>query len=202
MNRRQFAGRALAGAIGASLLSGFLFWKHRQATLPPDVVAPEWRRRGLVRPPGSLPEDEFLARCIRCQRCEQVCGKRAIRLLGDGYGRLQGTPVIVPETSACDLCLACGEACPAGAIAVLERPDEARMGTAKVDERLCVSHDGRGICGACYTVCPVRPRAIRQGLYNRPTVLADLCVGCGLCEEACIVEEDRAIRVVSPRSWT
>ncbi len=202
MNPRDVSRRALGGLLGTALLGGWFAFAHRDASRAPDLVGPEWRRRGLLRPPGSVDEEEFLARCIRCQRCAQVCSKKAIRLLGPGYGRLEGTPVIVPETSACDLCLACGDACPAGAIRPLERMDQARMGTAGVDPRLCVSHAGTGICGACFTVCPLRGKAIRQGLYNRPTVFPDACAGCGLCEEACIVEANKAIRVTSPRSWS
>ncbi|MHC4924812.1 MAG: 4Fe-4S binding protein, partial [Planctomycetota bacterium] len=36
----------------------------------------------------------------------------------------------------------------------------------------------------------------------RPTVHEDVCVGCGMCEEACIVDRDKAIRVHSDRSWS
>jgi Pyruvate/2-oxoacid:ferredoxin oxidoreductase delta subunit len=76
------------------------------------------------------------------------------------------------------------------------------MGEAVVDERLCVSHDNTGICGACFTMCPLRGKAIKQGLHNRPYVNADVCVGCGLCEEVCIVKGDKAIRVISNREWS
>jgi len=76
------------------------------------------------------------------------------------------------------------------------------MGVAVVDERLCVSHNGSGACAACHTACPLRNRAITQGIRNAPTVHAEHCVGCGLCEEACIVYDRKAIRVVTERSWT
>ncbi|RPI74028.1 MAG: ferredoxin-type protein NapG, partial [Planctomycetaceae bacterium] len=47
---------------------------------------------------------------------------------------------------------------------------------------------------ACFTACPVRGKAITQGLYNAPFVHPEHCTGCGLCEEVCIVPY-RAIRV-------
>lgn len=35
-----------------------------------------------VRPPGALPEEEFLNRCIRCFRCGEACPKTAINFAG------------------------------------------------------------------------------------------------------------------------
>ena len=105
------------------------------------------------------------------------------------------------EERACNLCLACTDVCPSGALVVLTEPADVRMGVAVVDERLCVSINGTGVCGACHTACPFRNAAITQGLRNAPTVHADSCVGCGLCEEACIVDDRKAIRIVSGRKW-
>ena len=73
------------------------------------------------------------------------------------------------------------------------------MGVAVVDERLCVSHNGTGVCGACHTACPLRNSAITKALRNAPTVHENYCVGCGLCEEACILKGTKAIRVFSGR---
>ncbi len=74
------------------------------------------------------------------------------------------------------------------------------MGLAIVDERLCVSANGTGICGACFTVCPFRGKAIVQDLRNRPTVIEEYCTGCGLCEEYCIVDERVGIRAIQIRT--
>jgi len=181
MDRRQFVVRGLASVAGAAA------WISATRALRGRTLAnalPTADRRGLLRPPGSLDEDAFLATCIRCQRCSQACDARAIRLFGPGAGALEGTPHVVPEVRACNLCLRCGTVCPTGAIAELDRREDARMGTAVVDERLCVSHNGTGICGACFTVCPLRGRAITQSAHNQPIIHADACVGCGLCEEA------------------
>ena len=157
---------------------------------------------GVLRPPGALEEPDFLASCIRCSLCAEACDTACIRLFAPEEGRLAGTPYILAEEVACNLCLECTQVCPSGALLPLTEPEEVRMGTAVVDERLCVSHNGTGACGACYTACPLRGRAITQGMFNAPTVHADACVGCGLCEEACIVDDRRAIRVVTARSWS
>jgi len=198
MNRRQFFARGTVGVLGVGALLGAL---HVTKSGPPALLTPEMKRRGLLRPPGSLTDEaEFLAHCIRCQRCSQVCEADAIRLFGPGGGRHEDTPYVVAEQSACSLCLECGRACPTGAIEELTEKTQARMGTAVVDEQLCVSHNGTGICGACFTVCPLRGKAITQGRRNRPTVISDVCVGCGMCEEVCIVDHDKAIRVHTGRT--
>ena len=198
--RRDFFRRiaALVGRTGLAggALAGIL-------NLRQGGAAPASARGalGVVRPPGSLAEPDFLAACIRCTRCSDACEAQCILLFGPEAGRLQGTPYILPGTRGCTMCLACGKACPAGAILPLERKEDVRMGTAVVDERLCVSHNGTGACGACHTFCPLRNRAITQGIRNAPEVHSAFCTGCGLCEEICIVRDRRAIRVMTRRVW-
>lgn len=204
MKRRDFLKHTAVSATGTLLFTGAL--SSILINMEPGVD-PFMARRGLIRPPGSLEEQAFLARCIRCQRCMQACESTAIRLLGSGAGKLEGTPYLVPEHTACVLCLSCGDVCPTGAIrklgdlAQVHDNQWAHMGAARVDTDLCVTHNGSGICGACFTVCPLRGKAITQGLHNRPTVHTEHCVGCGMCEESCIVDRDKAIRVYSERRW-
>ena len=196
---RAFAREVTKLGVSAGLLGGFVALRRGQA--PVAGVRPDL---GIVRPPGSLEEPDFLARCIRCTRCADACEAQCIRLFGAEAGDLYGTPHIVPEDKACTLCLACTATCPTEAIVPLTSAEQAmtppaKMGVAVVDERLCVSHAGTGICGACHTICPFRNRAITQSFRNAPTVHAEFCTGCGLCEEVCIVKDRRAIRVVSER---
>jgi len=198
MNRRQMLTHSLAAGLG---VAGVLGAVHTVRTQSSYLVSPGMRQRGLVRPPGSLAENDFLSACIRCQLCSQACEADAIRLFGLGTGPLEGTPYLVPEISACTLCLRCGIACPTGAIGELTLITEVDMGVAFVDEELCVSHNGTGVCGACHTICPLKNKAITQGYHNQPTVHPVHCVGCGLCEEVCIVKHDKAIRVHTGRSW-
>jgi len=117
-------------------------------------------------------------------------------MFGPEAGRLQGTPYILPRKKGCNLCLLCGKTCPSGAIKPLENKEEARIGTAEVDKRLCVSHNGTGVCGACHTICPLKNRAITQGMHFAPEIDPDSCTGCGLCEEICIVDDPRAVRAI------
>lgn len=181
-------------AVGFRLLP--LALESDGARVPPTVAV-----RGLLRPPGAQDETTFRASCVRCQRCVEACNAHAIRLFGPGTGALEGTPYLVAERTACTLCLECGLACPTGALAVLDRMEQAKMGHAVVDTALCVSHNGTGICGACFTACPLKGRAIKIGTHNKPEIDRRACVGCGACEEACIVTRDKAIRVHSGRSF-
>jgi ferredoxin-type protein NapG len=148
-----------------------------------------------VRPPGALPETAFLGACIRCNCCQDSCPVGAIQLATSHDSTQTGTPFLLPAEKACTLCLECTTACPTGALWPVAKQTDVRMGLAVVDERTCVSFNGSGVCGACHTACPLKNRAITQGLHNTPVVHADYCVGCGLCEEACILKGVKAIRV-------
>ncbi|MCB1184882.1 4Fe-4S dicluster domain-containing protein, partial [bacterium] len=109
-----------------------------------------WATR--LRPPGALVEDDFLASCIKCGQCVQVCPVEAIHLadLADGAG--VGTPFIDPRHQACDFScdgLQCVLACPTGALTHhLDYPHEARMGVAQVARPgLCLAARGEGFRG-------------------------------------------------------
>ncbi len=137
--RRDFL-RTLAlvsGFVGASLV-GFV------------PLVKGWAKR--LRPPGALLEDDFLASCIKCGQCVQVCPVEAIRLadLTDGFGN--GTPYIDSRQQACDFScdgLQCVLACPTGALTHhINYPHEARMAVAKIERPdRCLAIRGEGFEG-------------------------------------------------------
>lgn len=159
--------------------------------------------RNFLRPPGALPKAEFLKRCIRCARCAAVCPNTAIRVAGFDFGlRNLNTPYIVPREQACMLCMKCTEVCPTGALTPMPRDNEAitslvKMGRAYVDKSMCYSYQKR-TCGVCIRACPFPDVAMKTGLYEQP-IVTDACVGCGLCERACI-HIPQAIRIVPAES--
>ena len=198
MKRRRFVAAiaefAATGVFTAGLL-GVLARFVRRGPDPHRTVSDP----PVLRPPGALDEADFLATCVRCNRCRDACPSGAIQLAGPNDPADWGTPFVLPAEAACILCLECTLTCPTGALRPLREKPEVEMGKAVVDIRTCVSHNRTGVCGACHTACPFRNKAITQDLRNAPIVHEEHCVGCGLCEEACIVQGTKAIRVFSER---
>lgn len=149
-------------------------------------------RRHYVRPPGALPEGEFLRRCIRCFMCGEACPHRAIGFVGIDDPVAYKTPYISPRYAPCWLCMECTGACPTGALTEI-RPEReeilgrVRMGVARVNEHLCIAYNGQ-VCGICYWRCPLKDVAIKRGRHDRPMVQEDSCVGCGVCDYVCIID--------------
>ena len=151
-----------------------------------------------LRPPGALPEEEFLSTCTTSGRCVEACPIAAIRPAWSGDPRLDRKPVIEARLQACVVCedLACMQVCPSGALEPRPR-EEIRMGTAVVDLDTCVRSQGED-CQICVDKCPIGPRAIDvPELGGEIVVNAEACVGCGVCEMYCPTDP-RAI-TVEPR---
>jgi ferredoxin-type protein NapG len=103
--RRVLRTILLTGGVLGAALSGYL----------PLAYAKKQR----LRPPGALDEKDFLASCIKCGQCVQVCPVQAIKLadLVDGFG--VGTPHIDARSQACDFscdAVQCVLACPTGSL--------------------------------------------------------------------------------------
>ena len=124
-----------------------------------------WRRPRLwedlgaphpVRPPGSLPEKQFLEACIRCGECFQACPNDVLQPMGFEGGLLGlWTPQVVANWAGCEsTCNNCGQVCPTGAIRALpiEEKRVVRMGLAKVEPH-CLPLDGREACQLCVDEC-------------------------------------------------
>jgi ferredoxin-type protein NapG len=75
--------------------------------------------RPVLRPPGALPEREFLRTCYRCGSCMDACPAHALQPVQGEDEDLAGTPQLDPDLQTCDNCpaLPCVHACPSGALA-------------------------------------------------------------------------------------
>lgn len=156
-----------------------------------------------LRPPGAMPEPEFLNTCYRCGSCADHCPADSITLMESDDRRLQGTPTIDPTRRACVVCddLACMKVCPSGALKLVDR-GEIRIGLAVWDAETCLRNASENPeeCTICADVCPYGTNAIRieaggvRVMDPRESISG--CTGCGVCQEQCPTRPKRAIRVL------
>lgn len=146
-----------------------------------------------LRPPGALREKDFIARCIRCGKCAQICPYGSIRVAGllDGI-KLMGTPVIRSRNVPCYLCMKCPAVCPSGALDRKIIKKAVRMGTAEINKKECLAWQ-ETLCRSCYDDCPIFDEAITMDESLRPVVDDKKCVGCGICENVCPVEPSAVV---------
>ncbi len=169
---------------------------------------PSAQAHGL-RPPGALPENHFVDRCVRCGNCMKICPTNVLQpsMLESGLEGIWSPKMNFPA-SYCELeCTLCGQVCPTEAIRPLtvQRKRLTKIGLAKVDHQLCVPWKEDTPCLVCEEHCPVAQKAIKityktganGKLIGRPVVDPTLCIGCGICENKCPVRPKRAI-VVKP----
>jgi ferredoxin-type protein NapG len=145
------------------------------APAPPPVV---W-----LRPPGALPESDFLETCSRCGTCVSVCPAQAIKI-DPTAARGHGAPYIVASEMPCVICegLHCMKQCPSGALKFTPVA-QIDMGTAVWHEHLCVRSRGEE-CRICVDQCPIGEVAIVLEA-GRVKVIEEGCTGCGVCEHQC-----------------
>jgi len=168
---------------------------------------------GLIRPPGSLKEKEFLKRCVKCGECMKVCITNGLQptLFEAGVEGIW-SPMLVPRIGYCEYrCTLCGQVCPTGAIKRLQLEEKAKVkiGLAMIDKGRCLPWAHARPCIMCEEVCPTPKKAIwfeevrvrdRQGkivMLQQPHVDLELCIGCGICESKCPVLGRPAIYVSS-----
>jgi ferredoxin len=199
LSRRQFLQSILAGAAGVVLLKTDLRLRTKNSR--------------LIRPPGVDDENVFLSKCLRCSECMKVCPTTGLQpVQGEAGAEGLWTPVLVPRIGHCDYgCNACGQVCPSGAIPplTLEQKREAVIGTAIVNRNRCLPWASDTPCIVCEEMCPTPQKSIRleevtvldangeSVTLQRPVVLREICIGCGICENHCPLEGEAAIQVFS-----
>jgi MauM/NapG family ferredoxin protein len=185
--------RGFLYSLTGGLAVGFL------ATQTP--FTPLQSKHQLIRPPGALPEVEFLRTCIRCGECMKSCLTNTLQpsLWESGFSGLW-TPKMDLRLAPCEQnCNVCGKVCPTQAIRslTLEEKTHAKVGTAVLRKEMCLVWAQNKICLICDEICPYNAIVFRpvEG-YRRPVVIASKCNGCGFCEQRCPVRGKSAIVIV------
>jgi ferredoxin-type protein NapG len=220
--RRKFIQWTSLGALGIFLGAGIVG--------APYLNGKETR----LRPPGAVDEKEFLALCIKCGQCLQVCPYHSIKLADIAKGHGVGTPYIDARERGCYACEAvpCVLACPSGALDHhTEKATDIKMGIAVLEfPNTCIAMKNENVpkghskrmreflndqvnvtelelkalekfeafegkpCTLCADMCPI-PNPLSAismvsdaGGGRRPEIY-DGCIGCGVCEEVCPVNE-------------
>lgn len=216
LTKRGFVTACVSSAVVAPLLSLNFQKKKNKGDL------------GIIRPPGSIPEDKFQAKCIRCGECMRVCKTNGLHptILEAGLSGMW-TPQLIPRIGYCAHdCVLCTKVCPSGAITRLSKEKKhcLAIGKARIDRNRCIPWVGYArlpdldknwedvSCGVCEEVCPVPTKAIHFNTYvhgngkeiRRVYVREESCIGCGFCEKVCPVNGRSAIVVegIQPQVMT
>jgi polyferredoxin len=188
-SRRQFIGSAFTGILTLGLAG--VGYKYKASS------------GKLIRPPGAIPEDDFLDKCIRCLACVRICESNGKCLQPAGIENSLihlWTPVAVMREGYCEYnCNLCGQICPTDAILPLslELKKKTPIGFAYFDKNLCIPFVRHEDCIVCEEHCPTPDKAIKFEIKEAilpdgssrkvkyPYVVRSLCIGCGICEEKC-----------------
>jgi MauM/NapG family ferredoxin protein len=199
IRRRNFISSLAAGAVLPFFLDARTMAKR------PDPF--------LIRPPGALPENEFLGRCVRCGECMKVCIGNGLQPTFLSAG-LEGmfSPQLEARTGYCEYnCTLCGQVCPTGALTelTLKQKHTTKIGNVFFDKDRCLPF-AKGIpCIVCEEHCPTPDKAIKfheaevvnskneKVWVKQPYVIDERCIGCGICETKCPLPGQSAVRVTS-----
>ncbi len=160
--------------------------------------------KDLVRPPGAVPEMNFLSRCVRCGECMTACPSNTLQpiWLTAGFPAMF-SPAITPRRGFCDpQCHECANVCPTDAIRSIGKLDRiwAKTGTAQIIRGKCLAWEFEKSCMVCDEVCPYDAIEFLNKKGSKvpvPHVMENKCAGCGYCEHFCPVRNQAAI-VVTP----
>jgi ferredoxin len=182
----------------------------------------------MVRPPGATLTDfgALCVRCGACVRVCPTQGLQPSLFEGGVQNIL--TPRLVARLGYCSFsCNACGQVCPTGALPRLDlvTKQQTVIGLASVNRDRCLPWAHNIPCIVCEEACPIENKAIQLEevevvaaqagepsleavsleaqaqapvLLQRPRVLQELCIGCGMCEYQCPLGGEAAIRVYAP----
>ena len=159
------------------------------------MASPVIRKQGAgnhsqIKPPSSLPIDEYLLTCVRCGNCIGACPTGILYQQTDVNLMAFLAPAVDFSESYClPECKHCGDVCPSGALKrfSLEEKKDLIMATANVDYENCLLYKQKE-CNQCKQYCAYDAVSyeLQPGLMHPiPVFNKEKCVGCAACKIVC-----------------
>lgn len=131
-----------------------------------------------IRPPWSVREQDFLARCTMCTECVTACPEHIV-IKGRG-----AYPQLDFQRGECTFCAQCVSHCASGAL------DASRGAPWDLSAHIggaCLARDHNVVCQTCAEQCEAGAIQFRfvAGRVPQPQLDAALCTGCGACFGPC-----------------
>lgn len=165
------------------------------------LLADNAEEKFLLRPPGALDERAFLASCIKCGQCVQVCPYRSIKLLDLQSGINTATPYIDAFERGCYLCdlFPCILCCPSGALdPKIQEIDQVHMGIAKtINPQRCINRSEIKVTTEDINRIVAHGNRTDLEKETNEKLQAQIGKDCTLCLEVCRVpNRDDAIKLM------
>lgn len=138
-------------------------------------------QKQVIRPPWSLPEQEFLGLCDGCSDCISACQNQILEKGNDDL------PKINFSQGECSFCGDCARVCPNGAMNNPDSSSEPWQLKVHITSN-CLALNST-VCQACGEQCisGAITFKIKLGGISEPHFINEKCNGCGACFGACPV---------------